>query len=56
MLREGITLLTTSLDLSTIPQRQSHWENGDRYEVQVTVVNPAGQKVTFWRAPIVLVQ
>jgi hypothetical protein len=27
-----------------------------RYDVQVTVINPAGQKVTFWRAPIVVVQ
>jgi VWFA-related protein len=27
-----------------------------RYDVQVTVVNPGGQKVTFWRAPIVVVQ
>ncbi len=25
-----------------------------RYDVQVTVVNPAGQKVTFWRAPVVV--
>jgi VWFA-related protein len=25
-----------------------------RYDVQVTVANPAGQKVTFWRAPIVV--
>jgi hypothetical protein len=27
-----------------------------RYDVQVTVINPAGQKITFWRAPIVIVQ
>jgi VWFA-related protein len=27
-----------------------------RYDVQVTVANPAGQKVTFWRAPVVVVQ
>jgi hypothetical protein len=26
-----------------------------RYELQVTVVDPAGQKATFWRAPVVLV-
>jgi hypothetical protein len=26
-----------------------------RYDVQVTVVDPTGQKVTFWRAPVVLV-
>ena len=25
-----------------------------RYDVQVTVASPAGQKVTFWRAPIVV--
>jgi VWFA-related protein len=26
-----------------------------RYDVQVTVVDPAGQKVAFWRAPVVVV-
>jgi hypothetical protein len=26
-----------------------------RYDVQVTVVDPTGQKVSFWRAPVVLV-
>jgi VWFA-related protein len=27
-----------------------------RYDVQVTVINPAGSKISFWRAPIVIVQ
>ena len=26
-----------------------------RYDCQVTVLDPAGQKVAFWRAPVVLV-
>jgi hypothetical protein len=27
-----------------------------RYDVQVTVINPAGSKISFWRAPVVVVQ
>ena len=27
-----------------------------RYDCQVTVLEPAGQKVAFWRAPVVLIQ
>jgi hypothetical protein len=26
-----------------------------RYDCQVTVLDPAGQKVAFWRAPVMLV-
>jgi hypothetical protein len=27
-----------------------------RYDCQVSVLEPAGQKIAFWRAPVVLVQ
>jgi hypothetical protein len=27
-----------------------------RYDAQVTVVDPTGQKAAFWRAPMVVVQ
>jgi hypothetical protein len=39
--------LRFSLPLASLP--------AGRYEVQVTVVDPTGQKATFWRAPVVLV-
>jgi VWFA-related protein len=39
--------LRFSLPLESLP--------AGRYDVQVTVVDPAGQKVAFWRAPVVLV-
>ena len=35
------------LDLHTVPP--------GRYECQVSVLNPAGQKAAFWRAPIAVV-
>jgi hypothetical protein len=39
--------LRFSLPLESLP--------AGRYDVQVTVVDPAGQKVAFWRAPVALV-
>jgi VWFA-related protein len=39
--------LRFSLSLTTLPT--------GRYDCQLTVIDPAGQKATFWQAPIVLV-
>lgn len=40
--------LKFSMSLSQLPP--------GRYDCQVTVLNPAGQKAAFWQAPIVLTQ
>ena len=52
--------VTSGLDAKTkaVPLRFSLPLTGlptGRYDCQVTVLDPSGQKVAFWRAPIVLV-
>jgi VWFA-related protein len=46
-LRSKAVPLRFSVPLESLP--------AGRYDVQVTVVDPAGQKAAFWRAPVVLV-
>jgi VWFA-related protein len=48
------SLKTMSLDFD-IPLNRPQLPTGE-YDCQITVLNPTGQKVAFWRAPIMLVQ
>ena len=45
--RIGVTPLSFSIPLGSVPPGE--------YDCQVTVLDPAGQKSTFWRAPIKIV-
>ena len=54
-------LVTEGLDVKTkaVPLRFSLPLEGfatGRYDCQVTVIDPAGEKIAFWRAPIVIVR
>jgi hypothetical protein len=40
--------LSFSLDVGALPLGQ--------YDCQITVLDPSGQKTSYWRAPIMLVQ
>jgi hypothetical protein len=46
-LRSKAVPLRLSIPLETLPP--------GRYECQVTVLEPGGQKAVFWRAPVLLV-